>query len=206
MNGCSSLGSGKVRVKKVILIGMFFAMGGCTNPTVRKDVDRKIDISDYKTYKWVSQSEVKPLNLEYPNLDFMVGTVKVFRDPEIGAPLKREVDQDLSNKGFKLIESGSPDFYVTYYTMAHNKTWISTWNGVAPSIAYVPVIMYPDHSREATRKYRPGAVVIVIYDAGTRTPVWTETIQGALSGTELNQEKIAQDLRGESGFPARSSA
>jgi len=176
------------------LLGFSFSVGllhsACSSgPTVRKD--REINLSNYRTYQWVSQEHVEELHLLDPKINYLASTVRVTRNEADEERIKAIVDESLRKQGFGPSGGAPPDFYVTYYKQAKNEDWVSTWSGFTTSIDDVPVVIFPDYSRAGARGYREGVAYLTIYDAETQKPAWTgnltaSTFQEPLEGRELS--------------------
>jgi hypothetical protein len=148
----------------------------------------------YKTYQWVTQPEAAYLNLQNPpTVDFVLGSSDITRRPDIEPGLISTVDQELQAKGFTLT-TANPDFYVTIFGRAKNSDWVSTWQGSAPSVDNVPIIMYPGYDRGQARTYRDGMIVLVFYDAKTRKPAWTGVMAGVLQKRSVDLASVQKDL------------
>jgi hypothetical protein len=155
----------------------------CSASPIREDQDRRADRSHYQTYQWISTSDVKTLRLDDPNIDYVTGYSHIARRPDIELQLQIPVDRQLQAKGYRLAEH-NPDFYVTFYGRSKSGDWVSTWDGRAPSVNDVPVVIFPDYDRSEARRYRDGTLLLVLYDAKTTRPAWTGVMNNAYSATE----------------------
>jgi hypothetical protein len=178
----------------LLLSSLSLLAGGCSTMGVDSKRDTRIDVSRYKTYQWVTNSEARQLNLDNPKqIDYMTGFAKLKQRKDVEPQLKGSIDQELKRQGYSEV-SGSPDFYVTYFGKAKDQDWISTWSGSVPSIGNIPLIMYPGFNQTVARTYRDGDLLLVFYDAKTKSPAWTGVMSGALSKQQVNLGTVTADL------------
>jgi hypothetical protein len=180
-------------MKKVLALACLLVLTACS--TVSTYTDPKADLSTYKTYRWVGESEAKLLNLgSPPTVDYVMGYSDVTRRNDLEPELKSVVDQTLHAKGFSLA-ADNPDFFVTVYGRAKDSDWVSTYQGSVPSVNNVPVIMYPAYDLANARTYRDGMLVLVFYDAKTKKPAWTGVMADVLHKKDVDLASISSDLR-----------
>lgn len=184
-----------MRAALLLSLGMAILASGCSGPTLQTEKDSNAKIADYRTYSWVTPDTVGVLRLDNPPIDYLTGGSRIVERKDIERQVMPVIDQSLGQNGFTLATSGTPDFYVTYYGKAPDEDWVSTWNGYVPSVNNVPVIMYPGYEESATRSYREGSIVIVIYDTRSRKPAWSGTILEVLKPQdEVDQNAVTASI------------
>ena len=170
----------------LIFGGMF---GGCSSSALSAK-DSSTDLSKYRTYKWITESDADYLNLHNPNYKFPVAYMTVERKPEIEEKVRDRVEADLDNRGFTEATTESPDFYVTYYGKARDQNWVTSWSGRTPNIADVPIVIFPDLNPSQARDHIDGTVYLVFYDARTKRAAWTGRFRNSDFGPEINDSEI----------------
>ena len=144
------------RTSRMVVLAalVFICAGGAAAQTIKYNFMEGTDFSKYKTYKWV-----RVPNAQYPNS---------IMDDQI----KRAIDTQLAAKGLTQTED-NPDLYVTYQVAVdQEKQWNSYstggntwgwggWGGWASPYSSIDVDQYTERS-----------VVIDIYDAQSRRPIW----------------------------------
>jgi hypothetical protein len=171
-----------------------FATVSCSSAPTRSTKAPDTHVSQYRTYKWIGQTEADQLRLQNPPIDFMAGSVKITRRPTIEDKIRSKTEESLKKKGYRPSESEPPDFFVTFYGKAKNEDWISSWEGFTQSAYGVPIVISPNFDRELSRKYQEGVAYLTFYDAKTTKPTWTGTISSSEFGPKFGDVKVASAI------------
>jgi len=146
-------------------------LAGCAaGPMVQTDADPKASFSGYRTYAWVYQAAPRRM------------------DPRVYERVRGSIDRELAGLGFTRAEKA--DFAVAFTIGVRNKVeagdfgpygpyasrWGFGWGG------------YNRTLRHDYREYTADALVIDVYDARTRKPVWH-----GLASRDVNPD-VGQDL------------
>jgi hypothetical protein len=175
----------RAHVKKAGLratIGLFLFISSCSNPTVATQQDKNVNIQNYKTYRWISQEDAEYLSLRDPRTNQPVQAwVNVVKKPQTEQRVREVVEQDLNKQNYAPQTTGTPDFFVTFYSQARDKEWLSSWTGITLAFQNAPLVIYPNFDMHKALEFRPGTAYIVVYDAKTKRPAWTGEVIDAIS-------------------------
>jgi hypothetical protein len=122
----------------------------------------------YRTYAWLPQPATPDAN----------------HNPILEAKVRQAVDRDLSVKGYRRADSGTPDFLVGWHASTQTKADVQTvdayyglgWGFVVPQ-TYV-------------REYQQGTLIIDIVDGATRTLVWRGSAQADLGSNPSSGDTV----------------
>jgi hypothetical protein len=139
---------------------------------VKTDYSHSTDFNKYKTYSWIKVQATDTL---------------------WGDRITRDVDAQLSAKGWTKVESGG-DAGVTAFGATHNEQTLQTfydgfgggwrWRGFGPEMATTDVVNTP-----------VGTLVVDIFDNQSKGLVWRGTSSEALSGKpEKNEKKLEKEV------------
>ncbi len=163
-------------------VGMMILLSSCAGTTVDTQRDPNVDTQRYKTYRWVSQEDAQYLSLRDPNTNQPVQNwINISQRPQTEQKVRQVVETDLKQYGYTPKYEGLPDFFVTYYSPARDKEWISSWKGMTLAFQGAPLVVYPNFDMKKALEFRPGMAYIVIYDSKTKRPAWTGTVLDAIS-------------------------
>lgn len=185
---------------------ILIALSACSETTTRTSSDKSSHLKSAQTYRWLSPDDAKALNLQNPKtMQPVYNYTTIVQRPEIEEKVRRVVEKDLQDQGYRPDLTGQPDFFVTYYSQAKNKDWISSWSGTTLSFQGAPLVAFPNFDMNKAKEFRPGMAYIVFYDPVTQRPAWSGTIVDALQQGQVNpqidsrvQELIA-DFKTDSG-------
>jgi hypothetical protein len=185
----------EVNQNRVFILSFFYILelivSGCATTPIHSTNDPKVDISNYRTFKWLTQADAEALELENPTFEHLAGTVRVVSLPELNDKIRPLVIRDLEKNGYEESTQGIPDFYVTYYAKRKDEDWLSSWNGTTLSINNVPVVMFPGFERTKTREFRDGMVYLTFYDSKTKRPSWNVSFFSDRIGPSPDTPQIA---------------
>jgi len=130
------------KLKNVMFLTFLTLFMGCSGIEVSQDYDMAADFSNLKTFTWylVKQKKTGDLRVDNPLLD---------------SRIREAVDRSLSQKGYKRISQGTPNFYVFGGSGSFGGIGIGTGSDV--------------------REYDEGMLVIDITDAKNRKLLWRGT-------------------------------
>jgi len=150
------------------------ALNACaTGPQVSFDADPSVSFANYRTYGWsytAAPAGVNPL------------TINRIRD---------SIDRYLTGRGYS--QGGSADFTVAFTVGARNRVEVTDFGGYGGFYrpywggwgAYGP--------RDIdVRNVTDGTLVIDIYDAKTKQPIWHGTATQQVGSKSVTQEQIDQ--------------
>ena len=86
---------GKELILPLALLMLELTAAGCAAGYVHSDRDDSVKISQYKTYQWLTQSDIHPLGLDDPPIDYVTGLVTIRRNPEVEPKIREIVERNL---------------------------------------------------------------------------------------------------------------
>jgi hypothetical protein len=177
--------------------GLLILISSCSGKQVDKQRDTNVDTGRYKTYRWVSQDDARYLSLRDPNTNQPVQAwVNVTQRPQTEERVRQVVENDLQQYGYTPQPGGLPDFFVTYYSQARDKEWLSSWTGITLAFQGAPLVIFPNFDMHKAMEFRPGMAYVVIYDAKTKRPAWTGEVIDAISPTgEVNAPVVTARIQ-----------
>jgi hypothetical protein len=147
-----------------------------------------------RTFQWLGQAEAAELRLSNPPVDYMGGTVRIERDPDLDSRLRPKVEESLRRKGFRPVTQGMADLFVTFYVEQKDGDWSSSWDGSTVGVENVPIVMFPDFDKALARRYSAGNVYLVLYDVESKRPVWTGVMEKTLDPVANVSELFREEL------------
>lgn len=189
-----------------IIISIFIS--GCSSLSLSTDYDKKIDFSNFKTYRWHDENEHNKASVEY--LDHIM-------DQRI----RSTIDNQLQSQNFTKARDGQVDFWVNYSIVVEDRADIRTYNnynGMYPGYGYYGRgygyygggfgMSYSSESNTQITHYKQGTLIIDIINPETDKLMWRGSADGRLpKGTDkkerdaLIQEYVTRIL---SDFPPKN--
>ncbi len=190
----AALGSMSSYLKKSLPVAAILAawiVGSCSSSGVKSNTDAQVDLTHYKTYRWIGPDEAQTLRLDNPKIDYLSGISTIKRIPEQENVVRVQTESELGNRGYTQASvHQTPDFYVTYYLKAKDQDWVSSWSGSTPSIDNVPVVIFPGFDRAQARDFHDGIVYMTIYDAKSRQPAWTGKMDFTATSSPATESEV----------------
>ena len=150
------------------------AVSGCNPTYIDYDYDVDVDFTQYKTFAWYEQStmsEGKPQAVQQSSL--------------FEARIKRAVNEGMTNKGLRLVESDS-DLILAYHIGIDNITEIRS-TGYGYGWGYGGGNTRADHFQE-------GTFILDMIDASTEKLVWRGIAEGVLDENP-SPDKMDKDVQ-----------
>jgi hypothetical protein len=161
------------KLKTLLACSALLSVASCSSAPANLGSDENVDVSKYKTYRWVSQNDVKVLRLEEPEVDFITGSSTVTSREDVVPRAREVIDRALKDVGYQQVGDGTPDFFVTFYIKAKDQDWVSTWQGATDSINSTPLVIFPGYNRDMAYRSREDDFYVTFYDPKTLRPSWT---------------------------------
>ncbi len=164
------------------LVTSFFL--GCAPSSVNVGSDKKIDaeISDYKTFNWISDVA------EIPNDQMFIGSegVLIFNNKSSRSSIKNAMETQLQAKGFTR-DQNNPDMLVNF-TILEQDGQLRTYTREGYSyLGEGPV----ERDVEMV-DVEAGTILVNFIDADSGNAVWQGFASGALEESDLEEEKSLQ--------------
>jgi hypothetical protein len=196
-------------------IALFFALllvGGCASqPLFIVDHDPEFDFRRYRTYAWYDDLHKTQL-AEYRQYNSSDKRVRTY------------VDRELTQKGFREVSSGNPDFLVNYSISRQEHMKVDSFAGYPSAGMYGGVgagtmgsgVSVGYSSGPSVRTYKEGTVVLDVIDTPSNRIVWRSLAEGRLAKSLSHSEKdsraskLAREMMtdfppGESAHPVGST-
>jgi hypothetical protein len=156
---------------------LLLALTACSDITVTHDYDPGADFSSLRTYAWYAA----------PAAAAGVDTLTTQR-------IIRSMDAELAARGFRKLESGTPDFLVHALAAIHQRleavptttTVGYGWRG--GTLAY--------GTGTEIRSYDEGTLILDVISPGTKQLVWRGTAKAAVSDGRSPEEREARIREG----------
>lgn len=189
------------------LIALIF-ISGCSSLSLSTDYDKKIDFSNFKTYRWHADNEHNKASV-------------VYLDHIMDQRLRSTIDEQLQSKQYTKASSNTEqvDFLINYSIVIEDRADIRTYNnynGMYPGYTYRAGygsygrsvgFGYSSGSDTQVTHYKQGTLIIDIINPETDKLIWRGAADGRLpKGTdrkerdELAQEYVSKIL---SDFPPK---
>ncbi|MFL5812591.1 MAG: DUF4136 domain-containing protein [Bdellovibrionia bacterium] len=178
-------------------LGLMLMASSCSQKAIDTQRDANVNTQQYKTFRWLSPDDAKYLNLRDPNTNQPVQAwVNVRQQPVTEQRVRDVIEKDLQQYGYTSQNEGLPDFFVTYYSPARDKEWLSSWSGITLAFQGAPLVIYPNFDMHKALEFRPGMAYVVIYDAKTKRPAWTGEVIDAISPQgEVNRPVVTSQVQ-----------
>ncbi|HSG28457.1 MAG TPA: DUF4136 domain-containing protein [Candidatus Krumholzibacterium sp.] len=151
----------------LVLIAM---QAGCSGISVETDFDRDADFTLYRTYAWVKHDRQDDSGL--------------MKDPLVQKHIRRAIETELAARGYRLAETGRPDFLVAWHIGSRKKIDVDHYY-----YGYGRFGGWGGHDVRVHR-YREGTLIIDIVDAAQKELVWRGHAKSVLHG----RERAADDI------------
>ncbi|NOQ14076.1 MAG: DUF4136 domain-containing protein [Methyloprofundus sp.] len=164
-------------------------LSGCSSLSLSTDYDKKIDFSNFNTYRWHANNEHNEASLKYLN-------------PIMDQRIRSTIDQKLQTQGYtKASTSINPvDFLVNYSIVIEDRADIRTYNnynGMYPGYAYrggygyYGGMGYSSVSNTQVTHYKQGTLIIDIINPETDKLIWRGAADGRLPNDTNRNEQDA---------------
>ncbi len=169
------------RLFMVLLLAM---LNGCATLKVHVDYDPSADFTGFKTYDWISGSQVAS---EDPRFD---------DNPLIETMIRRAVKAQLDTQGYVQESSDRPDFLVGYYATLDE--WVDI-ERIDRFYGYTVREEWPGYGYEyytwtaapetRVRKFREGTLIVDIINPETRSLMWRGVVQDEVHFSQKLEDK-----------------
>jgi len=155
----------------LIIISLAFTMSilGCAGMSVKTDYDDEADFSSYKTFAFMK------VKYKHAPKDQARRSLTEKR-------IKRAVEQEMTAKGYKMIERGRPDIRIIYHIDVKNRVDVDHYG-------------YRGWRRQGhtvVHKYKEGTLIIDFVDPSQDQLVWRGWATG-VAGNPEKMEKLIDD-------------
>lgn len=152
------------KLKIVIFLTVLALFTGCSGIEISQDYSTTANLSSLKTFEWYLAKQKKTGDLRVDN-------------PLLDSRIRKAVDRSLTQKGYKRISQGTPDFYVGYnYAILTRirservRSGIGFGFGGSGSFGTIGI-----GTGSEVREYDEGMLVIDITDTKNRKLLWRGT-------------------------------
>lgn len=150
-------------MKYLMLCSVFLTMLlGCSAKGVKTEYQEKSNLAGLKTYEW--------LHTDTPPGD----NVRV-NNPKVNEAVRQAVDQTLRKKGYQKVETGQPDFLVTWFGAIEKKVQVESINHFYSGYGYGPVakVMATEGGESSpAREFEEGTILIDVLDPSSNKMQW----------------------------------
>ncbi|QIZ77161.1 DUF4136 domain-containing protein [Ferrimonas lipolytica] len=165
-------------MKRLLLISLAFALGGCANISTETDYNTEVDFNGYQSWAWVTPTATASSAAYQQN---------GLQDQRIRAAVANQLGQ----QGLQQVELEQADLLVNYLTSVEKKVDIDTFYS---DFGYHPYYygnrrFHSSYTTETrVREYKEGTLVVDLIDAKSRQLIWrgsgTDTIKKGLTPAE----------------------
>ena len=159
----------------VLLISLFCSIYlSCSPYAVQIDYDRRIDFSQYKTYKYIKKGKSEQTSK--------------FQNDLNRKRFALSIEKELSDKGYQQITDTRADFKVVYHLRFQKKLDVSTYG-----YRYWPYYGTTERYIQ-TKVYQEGSLIIDIIDQNENQLAWRGSAEGVLNEGDDADELIRLSL------------
>ena len=148
--------------------GLAAALVGCSGITYNQDYDPDASFTTLKSYSWVEAADPSQVDRGVA--------------PLVARRVNRAIDENLENKGYNKLESGTPDFMVNWYVGTDQKISVSTY-----STGWGYYGWYGGTTTQVNQ-WTEGTLVVDIIDTKSKELIWRGWAKGALSENPSSEE------------------
>jgi len=192
--------------KYLLALSLVIFVSGCSSLSLSTDYDKKIDFSNFKTYRW--HKKIHP-----PTVD---GKPTTSTNDIMDSRIRATINQHLQAQHYTLSDSKKIDFLVNYSVVIENKTDIRTYNnysGYSPGFQYgygsygQNMALGFGTSDTKVTHYQQGTLIVDIINPETNQLMWRGSADGRLpknTNQEENDKLIKKYINKVlSGFPPK---
>ncbi len=164
-----SLGLGRLAAVAASVL----TLAGCASMNVSSYLERGIDVGQYRTFSWG------------PAETLSTGDARLDNNQFFDERVRRDVERELTARGFEKTMSGTADLLVHYHasiTQQIDARNIDHGDG------------YRDNDDSQPYAYEAGTLLIDLVDPRTKTLVWRGWAEGSIDGVIDNQEWMEQRI------------
>ncbi|MCD6460136.1 DUF4136 domain-containing protein [bacterium] len=161
-------------LRNILCACFIFTFAGCAPISVTTNYDTSVNFSNLKTFDWM------------PNATISVNDPRII-DNVVESNIKNAVLKELTQKGYKKISSGKPDFYVAYTASLKEKTKEVTLTNYYGYPGYPATWTHwsgPSLTQTYCVNFDEGTVVIDFVDPTTKQPIWRSTAKAEVTLTD----------------------
>ncbi len=165
------------RIRDLLPILMTLCALACSSVYVTSDYDVTMDFGSLETYDWAPPPE---------------GASK---DPRVNNRLfdgrvRRAIDYELSQRGYRMVANGSPDFWVTYHVALDRKLDVTTVQNYP--VHYGSYRTWGGYSETHVREYEEGTLLIDVVAPESKSLIWRGTALTEVREQSSPEERTAR--------------
>jgi hypothetical protein len=160
-------------------IPLLAILAGCTPFYVNYDYDPHASFAAFKTYDWYAAS---------PRAK---GTPGESNNPIMDRRVRRIVERELAARGYRRLETGEPDFLLTYYPVYRSRI-VGSYTAMGGGWGWGRPWGYGVGGFQELRAYREGSMVLEVVESKSNLMVWQAVADGALTGLDDPQDAEEQ--------------
>lgn len=159
-------------MKRILTALVAVVLAGCSGLSTSSDYDPQTDFSKLKTWAWF---EAGPPN---PKIDTLTD-----------GRIRGAIEQELTRKGLRKVDSGPADFSVKYHAAVQQKI---ESRPTSVSVGYGWRYGYMGMSSNEIYSYSEGTLVVDFIDPAKKELLWRGTVSGAVEPQRTPEERTAR--------------
>lgn len=150
---------------KLFVLLLLLSSSSVTMAKVESDWNSAVNFKNLKTYQWLTESEQQINEMK---------TNQILLNEDV----QPAVDSELAKKGFKKINTGAPDFWISYYATVKDKLAQAKMDAPYMAPPPQPSVDGSDWyanmrtTQTVTTKYEEGTLLILMMDPATKKLIW----------------------------------
>ena len=154
---------------------------GCTHMDIANDYDQSYNYEQLKNYAWL------------PGLKLNIGDGRI-DDHTIEMRIKRAVETELSQKGFKKVDNGNEDFLVGYNAALNEPLYRDKLYEYSVKEYGSMRVIYEERSSYNPPSYDAGSLIIDVIIPKTKEIIWRGSAQANIQIDYVSTEKKKKRL------------
>ena len=157
------------------------ALFGCNTMDIASDYDQSFNYSQLRTYAWL------------PGIKLNIGDGRV-DDRTLQMRIKRAVEKELNQKGYRKIEYGREDFTLGFHAALNRPLYRDTLYEYSVKEFGTMRVIYEEKSEYRHPTYDNGTLVIDVIIPKTKEIVWRGSAQANIQIDYVSTEKKKKRL------------
>lgn len=154
-------------------------LGACSAIEVTSDYDPQVNFAGYHDYAWLPGQQPRTGDVRLDN--------SLLHDR-----IRNAVDKHLAAKGYKKMESSSPDFIIAYHLALQGRLNLTTMNNYGYAPGWRGAYAGGSGSTTYVHEYDEGSLVIDVIDPVKLHLVWRGTARAEVPQTSTPEERTAR--------------
>ena len=169
------------RIFTITILMCALGISGCTTMDIASDYDRTYNYDQLETYAWL------------PGIKLNIGDGRV-DDRTLQMRIKRAVENELNQKGFRKVDNGNEDFILGFNAALNEPLYKNKLYEYSVKEYGTMRVIYEEKSEYTHPSYDAGSLIIDVITPEAKEIVWRGSAQANIQMDYVSNEKKKKRL------------